>query len=152
MIRLAGWLLLLTIPATGQCDSYPFDRVFTSAGERGVLDRLVASGELEEQSPEPKAEQAAAAEALSPLDTLTFSGIVVGPGSLSRFWINGRSELSSGAVPPFRPVSIGRDGARFTIDGQRVSLKPGQSIMLESGLVLDPWQSPGDVVAKSDAN
>ena len=142
----AAALLALT---TAGVHAQTFDRFFTTAAERRMLDD--ARAEFQAPAPVvPVQQPVAAAEPEGPvLPAITVSGVVLRGRGGDTSWING-TRIRPDEVTP-EGIRVRPAGGADTLvqiqlpDSRRpLSLKPGQRIDLETGAVLEVYERHAD--------
>ena len=145
---LAGALPPLAV-AAGALEPPGIGRLFSTPEQRAELDRMRAdaerAGAMVPAATDASLEPSRELEEAPWVDAVTIDGIVLRDDGHGVAWVNGEKAAVGATTPEGVRVSalIARQGrVRVRIPGERggsVDLEPGQTIVVESGRVLDAY-------------
>ena len=135
-------VVFLAVPATGQ----GLGRFFSTPEERARLDEIRANRDLIEPDPEPATQAAPQAPVV---EQLSIEGLVIRSGGTGSAWVNGRPVFDGWTTREGVRVDAapaGRSGGvKITLPSgaDTIDLKPGQSIDVETGVVVEAYERKG---------
>lgn len=134
LVLLASLLLLAT--DRGVAGDDPYGVLFTSPAQRAQLDSRFGGASSDKQA--PATADAVHTQAARPLK---LNGTLVSNTGKQEVWINGESQLRSGAIQAarIRLLSSDRVQVRSSLSGTAHDMKPGQVLEPHTGSVTEAY-------------